>query len=191
MPTDDDDDVILIGKGGRVSSLTPTQLLQIMPKCLAADVHADPLERAMQFAAINTPVRRAAFLAQVAHESGQLRYAEEIADGSAYEGRADLGNNEPGDGRRYKGRGWLQITGKSNYDRCGKALKLDLVASPQLLTTPENAARSAAWFWMTRQLNELADLDQFGLITRRINGGFTGLDDRIKHWLRARRVLGL
>lgn len=171
--------------------LTPTLLLRLMPKCLAAEVHADPLGRAMASALINTPSRQAAFLAQVAHESGQLRYIEEIADGSAYEGRADLGNNEPGDGKRYKGRGFLQITGKANYERCGKGLKLDLVATPELLSTPENAARSAAWFWSTKLLNELADLDQFGLITRRINGGFNGLDDRLKHWLRCRRVLGL
>lgn len=174
-----------------MTALTPTLLMRLMPACLVAEVHADHLERAMTSADITTPARRAAFLAQCAHESGQLRWVEEIADGSAYEGRPDLGNNEPGDGKRYKGRGWLQITGKTNYDRCSKALKLDLVATPELLTTPENAARAAAWFWQTRQLNELADRDQFGLITRRINGGFNGLDDRIKHWLRARRVLGV
>lgn len=174
-------------------TLTPALLRQIMPKCLAgdADMHADLIERAMAGAEITTAARRAAFLAQVAHESGQLRWVEEIADGSAYEGRIDLGNTEPGDGKRYKGRCWLQVTGKGNYMRCGKALKLDLVSHPELLCLPENAARGAVWFWQTRHLNELADLNQFGLITRRINGGYTALDERINHWLRARKVLGL
>lgn len=171
--------------------LTPALLLRLMPSCLAAEVHADPIGRAMESAAINTPERCAAFLAQIAHESGQLRYVEEIADGSAYEGRVDLGNTLAGDGPRYKGRGWIQVTGKVNYEKCGKALKLDLVATPELLTTPENAARGSAWFWQSKQLNEIADRQQFGLVTRRINGGYNGLDDRIKHWLRIRRVLGL
>lgn len=174
-------------------NLTPALLQQIMPKAIegAADTHAPHLHRAMELAAINTPQRRAAFLAQVAHESGQLRWVEEIADGKAYEGRVDLGNNSPGDGPRYKGRGWLQVTGRSNYERCGQALKLDLISNPMLLTLPDNAARASAWFWQTRHLNEIADLDQFGLLTRRINGGYNGLDDRIKHWLRCRKILGI
>jgi putative chitinase len=171
--------------------LTPALLLRLMPACVSTETHADPIGRAMELAEINTAQRCAAYLAQIAHESGQLRYVEEIADGSAYEGRIDLGNTSVGDGKRYKGRAWMQVTGKTNYDRCGRALKLDLVATPELLTTPENAARASAWFWQSKQLNELADRDQFGLITRRINGGYNGLDDRIKHWLRIRKVLGL
>ena len=172
--------------------LTPELLIRLMPAAGGrASIHAEHLERSMQSAEINTAQRRAAFLAQIAHESGSLRYVEEIADGSAYEGRVDLGNTQPGWGRLYKGRGFLQITGRTNYRRCGEALKLDLLASPALLCTPENAARASTWFWQSRQLNELADRDQFGLVTKRINGGYNGLDDRLQHWLRCRKIFGL
>jgi len=137
-----------------------------------------PLNDTMDEFQINTPQRQAAFLAQVAYESGQLRWLEEIASGEAYEGRKDLGNTEPGDGVRFKGRGLLQITGRANYASCGSALGLDLIAEPELLATPTNAARSAGWFWSDfKHLNGLADAGNFRLITIRINGGLTGYDD--------------
>ncbi len=150
-----------------------------------------PINDAMDSSGIVTPVRQAAFIAQVAHESGSLRYTLELADGDGYEGRGDLGNTQPGDGRRYKGRGLIQITGRANMALCGHALGLDLIAHPELLEAPEGAARSAAWFWRTHGLNELADHDRFGSITKIINGGFNGLDDRIAHWLKARRAMGI
>ena len=109
-----------------------------------------PLNDAMDEFTINTPQRQAMFLAQIAHESGELRYVEEIASGAAYEGRADLGNTEPGDGVRYKGRGLIQITGRANYAVCGLALDLDLIANPELLLEPVNACRSAAIFILAR-----------------------------------------
>lgn len=140
---------------------------------------------------IDTPKRQAAFLAQVAHESGSLRYVRELADGSAYEGRVDLGNTSTGDGIRYKGRGLLQITGKANYVACGTDLGLDLLRFPELLEQPVNASRSAGWFWKKKDLNRFADTDQFGSLTRAINGGYNGLDDRIRLWLNIRKVLGL
>jgi putative chitinase len=172
--------------------LTPDLLLAMMPHAGGrAQVYAEPLERAMRGAYIDNLRRRASFLAQLAHESGSLRYVEEIADGSAYEGRADLGNTQPGDGVRFKGRALIQVTGRANYAACGKALKLDLLASPELLCTPENAARASAWFWSMKGLSVLADDEKFGTVTRLINGGYRGLDDRIAHWLRIRRVLGL
>jgi putative chitinase len=172
--------------------LTPEDLTQVMPYAVSrAAVFAAPLTAAMSEFGIDTPQRQSAFLAQIAHESGSLKYVKEIADGSAYEGRKDLGNTSPGDGVRYKGRGLLQITGKANYLACGVGLSLDLIASPELLEQPENACRSAAWFWSSRGLNQFADKDHFGALTRRINGGFNGLDDRLAHWLRARRFFGL
>jgi putative chitinase len=152
-----------------------------------------PLNDAMDEFEINTPQRQAAFLAQVAHESGELRYVEEIASGAAYEGRLDLGNSEPGDGVRFKGRGLIQITGRSNYASCGSALGLDLLAQPELLTTPANAARSAGWFWRARGCSELADADNFRRITLRINGGLTHYDDgpgsRVAYWNVAKEQL--
>lgn len=137
------------------------------------------------------PKRVSAFLAQIAHESGQLRYMEEIASGQDYEGRKDLGNTQPGDGRRFKGRGPIQITGRTNYQRCGQALQLDLESQPEILAQPMHGCYGSAWFWADRGLNTLADEDKFGQITKLINGGYTGLDDRIKYWLVARKVAGI
>ena len=142
---------------------------------------------------IDTPARIAAFIAQVGHESGQLRYVREIwgptAQQAGYEGRADLGNTVKGDGSRYLGRGLIQITGRANYTACGEALGLDLINHPDFLELPQHAAMSAAWFWSTRGLNVLADRGDFVKITRRINGGLTGLDDRQALYDRALKVL--
>lgn len=172
--------------------MTPQQLKIIMPFAASrADLYAPLLASAMSEFEIDTPKRKAAFLAQIAHESGSLKYVEEIASGEAYEGRKDLGNTQPGDGKRFKGRGLIQVTGRANYQACGAALGLDLIASPELLKEPVNAARSAGWYWHSRNLNRFADWDQFGALTRAINGGYNGLDDRIKFWLIARKVFGL
>jgi putative chitinase len=172
--------------------MTADELLQMMPFAAArAATYAGPLSNAMLEFHIDTPRRQAAFLAQVCHESGSLRYVKEIADGSAYEWRPDLGNVHAGDGAKFKGRGLLQITGRANYTRAGTALFLDLLNSPELLELPDNACRSAAWFWKTRGLNKFADTDRFGALTKTINGGYNGLDDRIIHWLRIRKCLGL
>lgn len=172
--------------------MTLDDLRQVMPYSAGrAEAFLQPLEAAMAEFAINTGRRRAAFLAQVAHESGELRYTRELGDGQGYEGRADLGNTEPGDGPRFKGRGLIQITGRANYKACGQALGLDLVANPSLLEVPAGACRSAAWFWSLRKLNELADEEAFGTITHKINGGYNGLDDRLRYWLRARKVENL
>lgn len=172
--------------------MTPAELTTMMPYAAArSTTYAPLLAEAMAEFGIDTARRQAAFLAQVCHESGSLRYTKELADGAAYNGRADLGNTQPGDGPRYKGRGLIQITGRSNYRDCGAALGLDLVGHPEVLELPEPACRSAAWFWKSRGLNQFADSDAFGSLTRRINGGYNGIDDRIGHWLRIRRCLGL
>lgn len=138
---------------------------------------------------IATPRRMAAFIAQVAHESSELRYTAEIADGKAYEGRADLGNTEVGDGPRYKGRGLIQITGRANYQKLADSWGMPLIAQPEILEQPEYAVRSAAWFWQTKGCNTMADGDKFGSITKTINGGYNGLDARIAYWLKARAQL--
>lgn len=143
---------------------------------------------------ITTPAREAAFLGQLAHESGALKYWEEIASGAAYEGRIDLGNTRPGDGRRYKGRGPIQLTGRGNYRQAGAALDLDLEANPSQVATPAVGFLVAAWYWNNRKLNDLADEDSedaYRRITRRINGGYTGWQDRLVYWRRARLACGL
>ncbi len=173
--------------------ITLEQLQSIMPAAgPRASVFLIPLNEAMDEVESNTPERQAAFLAQVAHESGSLRYVEEIASGKAYEGRGDLGNTSPGDGVRYKGRGLLQITGRANYAEASAALFGDrdiLLAEPTILSEPAHAARSAAWFWHSRRLNELADGGKFEVITKRINGGLNGYADRLAYYLRAQQVL--
>ena len=154
---------------------------------------------------INTPIRQLCFLAQVGHESGSLFFTEELASGAAYEGRKSLGNTQPGDGIRFKGRGLIQITGRANYKAIGDALAVDLIKNPTLLggknvnkCTPDqliNAAMSAGWFWNSRKLNDIADkiniskpidtgtnLDNFVLITKKINGGTNGLHDRLNRY---------
>lgn len=171
--------------------MTPAQILEIMPFAEARVMaFAQPLTDAMAEHEINTARRQAAFLAQVAHESGQLRYTCELASGEEYEGRKDLGNSQPGDGPLFKGRGLLQITGRTNYEACGRALDLPLVQTPQLLEAPAGACRSAAWFWVTHELNELADENKFCAITKIINGGYNGIDERLGYYLQARRTLG-
>lgn len=173
--------------------LTPDQLKKIIPYAgPKAGVFLGPLNDAMAEFEINTPARRAAFLAQIAHESGSLRYVKELASGAAYEGRADLGNTEKGDGVKFKGRGLIQITGRANYAACSAALYDGpdvLIQHPELLETVSGACRSAAWYWQTRGLNELADIGKFERITRRINGGLNGQPDRLAFFATAKEVL--
>lgn len=125
-----------------------------------------------------TPLRLAHFMAQVGHESGGFRYMEEIASGSAYEMRADLGNVLPGDGKLFKGRGPLQLTGRANYRRVGRAIGVDLESHPELAAYPSIGLWIACIYWTDRGLNDLADRDDVLGITRKVNGGTNGLDDR-------------
>jgi putative chitinase len=180
--------------------LTESQLLQIFPGArLQAGVFIFALNTAMTRRHINTPKRIAAFLAQVGHESGELQRVREWGN-QQYLSQYDTGNlaarlgNSPevdGDGQRFCGRGLIQVTGRCNYQQCSQALFGDerLLQQPKLLEQPEWAAESAAWFWQQKKLNELADRDQFNLITRRINGGLNGLRNRLQLWARARAVL--
>ncbi|EEG10315.1 glycoside hydrolase family 19 protein [Pseudogulbenkiania ferrooxidans] len=178
---------------------TENQLALILPQAKRAAVRAflQPLIGAMAAYGIDTPERQAAFLAQIGHESGQFNYVRELG-GNAYLAKYDTGTlatrlgNTPaadGDGQRYCGRGLIQITGRRNYELCGLALELDLLGQPQLLEQPAYAALSAAWFWQNAGLNELADKGAFDAITRRINGGQNGREDRRAIWAKASQVL--
>lgn len=165
-------------------------LLVIMPYAgNRVNTFYGPLSAAMEEFLITTPRRQAAFIAQVAHESGELRYTAEIADGSAYEGRKDLGNTQPGDGKRYKGRALLQATGRAMHERIEDELGLPVIANPELLEEPGAASRVSGWIWKIKGLNAFADNDRYGSITKLINGGYNGLDQRIAYWLKARTQL--
>jgi putative chitinase len=172
-------------------TITKEQLIAIMPLAAKrADRFIDALNATMDEFEINTPARQASFLSQIGHESGQLRYVEELASGSAYEGRKDLGNLQIGDGVRFKGRGLIQITGRVNYAALMLALDIDCIEHPELLEEPINACRSAGWFWQSHNINELADAGDQVRITKRINGGINGLADRIALFQIAKKVLG-
>lgn len=140
---------------------------------LAANVHF------RTYGILDTDLRLAHFMGQCAHESGGFIYMEEIASGQAYEGRADLGNTQPGDGKRYKGRGPIQLTGRANYRRVGRLIGIDLEAHPDIVSCPSIGLLVGCVFWSDAGLNALADADDINRITRKINGGTNGLQDRI------------
>jgi putative chitinase len=179
----------------------------------------EPLQAAFDKYDINTPKRQAAFIGQCAHESGNFKTLEEnlnykpetlikvwpsrfpdlaTADKYAHNPQAlankvyagRLGNNQENDGWNFHGRGLIQLTGRENYERCGSAIGVDLINEPALLVEPNYAAMSAGWFWNKKGLNELADQQEHGQITKRINGGTLGLDDRIAKTTKAAQALG-
>jgi len=178
-----------------------------------------PLEETFVKYDISTPKRQAAFIGQCAHESGNFktlqenlnysaeglmktwpsRFAtKEIADqyarqpakiaGKVYNGR--LGNTSEEEAAKFLGRGLIQLTGKENYANCGTALGVDLIGNPNLLTEPKYAVISAGWFWNKKGLNSLADSGDIETMTKRINGGLIGLDDRKVKIAKAEQVLG-
>jgi predicted chitinase len=180
--------------------LTENDLQQIMPRLPQAkrQLYLPFINRVMEIYEIDTPLRASAFLAQIAHESAELKYMEEIwgptAQQKKYEPPSEvatrLGNTQPGDGFRYRGRGPIQITGRANYEKYGDLLGVDLVGNPDLAATPQYAFSTAGLFWKLNGLNELADVQDFTAITKRINGGLNGLAERQKYYEIAKNVLG-
>jgi putative chitinase len=165
-----------------------------------------PLQAACDQFDINTPLRAAAFLAEVGVESGRLVFLVELWGPTLAQQEYDppsakakgLDNTNPGDGFKYRGRGLIQITGKANYAVCGKALNLDLVDNPQMLSQPDNAALSAAWYWSNRNLNALADAGNFLAVSRAINLGNpnltatpNGYSERLALYGAAKKAFGL
>jgi putative chitinase len=179
----------------------------------------DPLNEVFAKYDINTPKRQAAFIGQCAHESANftrleenlnysperlmkvwpsrfpdmttaMKYAHQpqLLANKVYAGR--LGNNQENDGWNFHGRGLIQLTGRENYERCGKAIGVDLINQPNLLVDPHYAAVSAGWFWSKKGLNDLADIEDYDTMTKRINGGLVGLDDRKAKIAKAISVLG-
>ncbi len=180
--------------------ITEKQLQQILPNAgRKAGVFVPGLNATMGKYGVITRLRMAAFLAQVGHESGQLQYVRELGN-DKYLSKYDTGSlakrlgNTPeadGDGQIYRGRGLIQVTGRYNYEACSEALFGDsrLLNNPELLEQPVYAAMSAGWFWQKEGLNSLADKADMLAITKRINGGTNGLDDRMAIYKRAIEVL--
>lgn len=174
--------------------MTDAELLAIMPTAGArVGLFVPYLNEYMPAFGIVGRLRVAAFLATIAEESGELLYTRELwgptAQQQGYEGRADLGNTEPGDGSRYRGRGLIQVTGRAGYQAASDALGVDYVGSPVLMQTPAEATRTACWWWQAHQCNELADIPDFEKVTRRVNGGLTHFDRRKAYYARALAAL--
>lgn len=178
-------------------SVSLHELIRIMPHAKnRAETYLDWLNKAMLEFDIDNPLREAAFLAQVAHESGELKYTEEIYGGEKYDvGRLaiKLGNTpeDDGDGEATKGAGLIQLTGTANHRACADYFGIPYDKIADWLKQPEGACRSAGWFWKTRGLSELADNQNYLLITKRINGGTNGYAERCKYYERALDVLGV
>jgi predicted chitinase len=185
-------------------AISLSDLASIMPGSneRARAAFLEPLNKAMAEFGIDTRARQAYFLGQIDHETASLRFVTEVWGPTASQLRYEppgviastLGNTEPGDGRKYRGRGLLAIAGRANYKRFGDALGVDLVGEPDLAARPDIASRVAAMFWSVKGLNDLADRDSPDVvreITRRINGGVNGLESREQSIARARQTLGV
>lgn len=178
-------------------AITLEQLCECMPTLpqARAQSYLPALQAAMsEFQISHSNARAAAFLAQIGHETNDLKWWSEIWGPTSaqrgYEGRKDLGNTEQGDGYKYRGRGPIQLTGRANYRRYGAALNVNLEQRPELAATPTVGFRIAGQFWADHGLNRLADEGKFEQITRRINGGNNGAAERLERYRRCLKVLG-
>lgn len=169
--------------------ITAAQLRALAPSAAPAIIDGIAAGQAVLGpAGITTPIRIRHFFAQVAHESAGLRTTVEYASGKRYEGRADLGNTQAGDGVRFKGRGLLQLTGRTNYRHYGVLLGLPLERRPELAAEPATSLAIACAYWGSRNINARADRDDLEAVTRAINGGLNGLEDRRNYLRRARAI---
>lgn len=176
----------------KLKELTRDELLYVMPRAdKRVDRYLPYFNKYAEIYQVNTTLRMAHFLAQIAHESGELLYKRELGSGVKYEGRKDLGNTRKGDGPRYKGRGFIQITGRHNYTLISQDLGEDFVNNPELLEQDEWAVASAFWFWKRNNLNTFADKDYVQTITKRINGGINHLQERKDYLAKAKKVFKL
>jgi putative chitinase len=181
--------------------VTLAQLRALFPLAPRLEQFVDPINEVLTRYQINTPLRVAHFLGQVGHETGGLRWLEEIWGPTSaqrgYEGRRDLGNTQPGDGYRFRGRGLFHLTGRANYERFARAVgQPQILENPDLVATPYWAAHSAGWFWHVgnrtgRSLNALADRDDLPGITLVINGGLNGLENRRLWTEKAKQIFKL
>lgn len=179
---------------GVMGAKTLAALMQAMGATAARAAElSGPMVKAMREADIWTPARIQHFIAQMAHESGGFKFMRELGGPTyfaRYDGRRDLGNVNPGDGARYHGRGIIQITGRANYREYGQALGLPLEDQPQLAETPDVAAKVAALYWKRRGINAHADADDIKRVTKAINGGMNGLEDRLSRLKAIRHLWG-
>lgn len=178
--------------------VTKEQILYIMPNAKdKVGLYLTYINGCSDTFHIDNYLRMAHYLAQIAHESCELRCTKELGD-KAYFAKYDngklkqmLGNEKKGDGYRYRGRGLIQITGRANYQayQNSKQCRGNIMDEPQLLEQPLGAVKSSMWWWWKHGLNELADKDSFIAITKTINGGTNGLEARRKYLVKAKEAL--
>jgi putative chitinase len=183
----------------KTMTLAKTQLESIITPISYDDAKLQPIVDALNDTfsrySIDTNLRMCHFLAQVLHESGAFKYSVEIWGNTpaqlAYDTRVDLGNTPEldGDGYKYRGRGWIQLTGKTNYRLLGEEFGEDLVNNPDLVAKEPYDILAAGWFWNRRKLSTFADADDIVTITKKINGGFNGLNERKMWLLKAKAIL--
>ncbi|HAD96525.1 MAG TPA: glycoside hydrolase [Cryomorphaceae bacterium] len=210
---------------GASATLTTDMLKAIMPsgKTSQLELFCPALNRQLVTYQLQSPLRQAHFLPQVAHESGSFNYTSENLNYSAsalrqvfgkyftddaianqyarkpekiasrvYASRMGNGDEASGEGWKFRGRGLIQLTGKDNYTSFGQSLAIDLLTDPDSVSTnPDHAVQAACWYWDVNKLNQDADRDDIKTITRKINGGYNGLDDRTAFLNRAKQVLGV
>lgn len=174
--------------------ITAAQLIKVGVSSKLANLYITSLNDTMVKYEITTPIRQRHYLAQILHESGMLVYNEEIASGAAYDTgqlAKNLGNTpeKDGDGQRYKGRGFIQITGTSNYKQISKDLGVDFINHPDLLEMIPYCATSSGWYWNKRSLNSWADQNDIKTVTKKINGGANGLADRVALYNKLKAVI--
>lgn len=182
-------------------SFTTQQLSSIVPTLHEPKLSAytTAINDTMLKYGILTPIEQAMFIGQIMHESAGCFYTKELASGTAYEGRKDLGNIEKGDGVKFKGRGLIQITGRANYTLMSKDFGVDFITHPELLETPQWATESAGWFWKRNNVDKYADLNDFDGVSDLINRGHktaaigdsNGYADRLAYFNRAKKALGI
>ena len=172
------------------------KLQVVMPSAVRkkkSDRCYEPLVKGMKKYEIDTPLRAAHFIAQESatrpHRSSTWKRSRTVRDTRA---RSDLGNTQPGDGKRFKGRGLIQLTGRANYEAYSNDCGIDYVTNPTAIATdPFACVDVACWYWHKRQINRLADKDDVKAVTKAVNGGFNGLDDRMDYLYRSKAVLGI
>ena len=166
-----------------MSRITAELIRAVTPLCKNPEVVAQSLQAAIEELGVKDV---AMFVAQCAHESDHFRTTVEYASGAAYEGRKDLGNTEPGDGRKFKGRGYIQLTGRSNYGKAGIYFGVDFLKNSEWVAEPEWAAKISAWFFTVFAKVDGLDITR---ATKRINGGLNGIKQRTEFYTRAQQFL--
>jgi len=186
------ENVVTTHKGSKSTDITKKQLAFIwgVSEAIIKDAVIQDLNNCLRRFNITTPLRKRHFISQISHESGGGKWMKELASGQAYENRKDLGNTQPGDGKRFKGAGFIQLTGRANYTAFSHFIGDPSVMNGVDYVAAKYPATSAGFWWHLNGMNALCDTNpSVEHVTRRVNGGLNGIAERKKYFQRASRVL--